>query len=187
MQKLYCYVDETGQDTEGEFFIVSVIITEEDRDDLTKILETIEQASGKGKVKWIKAKKQARIAYIEAVLSEERFKGTLNYGVHRDTKDYLSKTVLTTARAILAYVEGKHKATVLVDGLQKSQVRWFGKALRHLNVSTRKVSGVKKEETDALMRLADAIAGLTRAAILGREELQKLFEKARKEGYIKEV
>jgi len=32
MQKLYCYVDETGQDTKGKLFLVSVIITEPQRD-----------------------------------------------------------------------------------------------------------------------------------------------------------
>jgi hypothetical protein len=33
-QKLYCYVDETGQDTLGQFFIVSVVITEDIREKL---------------------------------------------------------------------------------------------------------------------------------------------------------
>ena len=32
MQKLYCYVDETGQDVGSEVFIVSVLVAEEDRD-----------------------------------------------------------------------------------------------------------------------------------------------------------
>jgi hypothetical protein len=27
-EKLYCYVDETGQDTMGKFFIVSVVVFE---------------------------------------------------------------------------------------------------------------------------------------------------------------
>lgn len=27
-QKLYCYVDETGQDTEGRLFLVSVVVTD---------------------------------------------------------------------------------------------------------------------------------------------------------------
>jgi len=29
-QKLYCYVDETGQDTAGKIFIVSVVIIEKE-------------------------------------------------------------------------------------------------------------------------------------------------------------
>jgi len=189
MHKLYCYVDETGQDTEGQLFLVSVVITEEERDTLIEILETIEKASGKGKVKWIKAKDKARVAYIKAVLSEEKLKGSLHYGAHRNAKDYLPKTVLTTAKAVLSYPAAaeEYQVTVLVDGLPKAHVRWFGKELRHLGVRTRKVSRVRKEENDALMRLADAIAGFTRAAISGRTDLAQLLKKAKENGTVVEV
>jgi hypothetical protein len=51
-QNFYCYVDETGQDTLGQFFIVSVVVTESERDSLTAELDMIERLSGKGKVKW---------------------------------------------------------------------------------------------------------------------------------------
>jgi len=30
-KKYYCYIDETGQDTQGKIFIVSVIITEREK------------------------------------------------------------------------------------------------------------------------------------------------------------
>lgn len=32
MQKLYCYVDETGQDTKSEFFIVVVVVNDENQE-----------------------------------------------------------------------------------------------------------------------------------------------------------
>ena len=48
MQKLYCYVDETGQNTKGRLFIVSVIVTEGEREELARQLEEIEKASKKG-------------------------------------------------------------------------------------------------------------------------------------------
>jgi hypothetical protein len=32
-QNLYCYVDETGQDTNGKFFVVSVVIADSRRDE----------------------------------------------------------------------------------------------------------------------------------------------------------
>ena len=51
MQKLYCYVDETGQDTKGKLFIISIVLTERERDELEKRIEEIEQKSGKGKLK----------------------------------------------------------------------------------------------------------------------------------------
>jgi hypothetical protein len=39
--KFYCYVDETGQDTFGELFIVSVVVSAADRDSLVSTLEEI--------------------------------------------------------------------------------------------------------------------------------------------------
>lgn len=50
-QKLYCYVDETGQDTEGDLFVVSLVVTGDERDELLKLCESIEKKSGKGKFK----------------------------------------------------------------------------------------------------------------------------------------
>lgn len=46
-QKLYCYVDETGQDTEGQLFLVSVVVTEQEQESFAHELERIEAESGK--------------------------------------------------------------------------------------------------------------------------------------------
>ena len=63
-QKLYCYVDETGQDTLGQFFIVAVVITEDVREQLIARLEHIEQVSRKGKAKWTASRPAQRLAYM---------------------------------------------------------------------------------------------------------------------------
>lgn len=34
MRKCYCYVDETGQDTKGSLFLVSVVIVQSDRNEI---------------------------------------------------------------------------------------------------------------------------------------------------------
>lgn len=47
MQKIYCYVDETGQDTKGELFLVSVVIAKDERDNLIEKLEEIERSTRK--------------------------------------------------------------------------------------------------------------------------------------------
>jgi hypothetical protein len=41
MDKIYCYVDESGQHTHGEYFLVSVLITDEDRETIEQILFNI--------------------------------------------------------------------------------------------------------------------------------------------------
>ncbi len=143
MQKLYCYIDEFGQHTNGDLFLVSVVIAEEERDSLIKLLDDIEKTSGKGKVKWIEARHDARNTYIRTVLQTPEFQGKLHYAVYRNTRDYLPRTVLTTARAILADASKDYKATVFVDGLPKSRIKWFGTELRHLYIKTDKVRGVR--------------------------------------------
>ncbi len=50
-QKIYCYVDETGQDTHGDLFIVSVIVSDQERNQVIALCEKIEQETGKGRVK----------------------------------------------------------------------------------------------------------------------------------------
>src|SRR5271165_6282825 len=45
--RLFCYVDETGQDTLGRFFIVPVVVTGDPRERLVAKLEQIEHVSHK--------------------------------------------------------------------------------------------------------------------------------------------
>ena len=48
--------------------------------------------------------------------------------------------------------------------------------------------GVRREEADALIRLADACCGFVRAALSGRQpEMAALFERAKTNGYLTEV
>jgi hypothetical protein len=54
-QKLYAYVDESGQDTFGELFVVATVLTADNHARVRQSLERLERASGKGLRKWIKA------------------------------------------------------------------------------------------------------------------------------------
>jgi hypothetical protein len=87
-KKLFCYVDETGQDTLGALFVVSVVVTREDRGPLRRDLEAIERSSGKGQVKWHRAKRPTREAHIRAVLSLATLRGKLFYDAYRNTWNY---------------------------------------------------------------------------------------------------
>ena len=186
-QKIYCYVDETGQDTLGKFFIVSVIVTGDMRERLVAKLEQIEHTSHKGKSKWTAARPSERLAYMKSVLSEPLFKQTLHFSFYEHTKTYMALTVLATARAISS-VPDRGVAAVYVDGLPKPRVRWFGTELRHLSIRTSKVVGVRKEESDALIRLADTCCGFVRQALMGTDEkMKELFEQAKRQDYLKEV
>lgn len=186
-QKLYCYIDETGQDTRGSLFIVSVIVTAEEREPLRQALERIERLAKKGRRKWTDSREQNRMEYMREVLTTPACKGKLMYAVYRDTTDYLGRTVLAVAHAIPAYTESDYEATVFVDGLPKSQTRLFGSMLRRFRIRTKKVRGVRKEQADALMRLADALCGFIRAAVSGESAFSSLLDRGKAAGYVREV
>jgi hypothetical protein len=184
VQKLHCYVDETGQDTKGSVFFVSVVILEQERERLEYILERIEQASGKHKRKWSKSKPERRYAYMRSVLGEADFVGSLYYRHALNTMDYVQVTVQTTAEAIIQYATVPYKATVIVDGLSKTDERKFAAGLRQNGVRTEKIRGAT-DEADIFIRLADAVCGFLREALEHHiEELQSLMAEGIKSGHI---
>ncbi len=185
-QKLYCYVDETGQDTEGQLFLVSVVVTEQEQETFARELERIEAESGKRHSKWHKSAVGRKIAYIKAVLACPIFQRTIFFSHYANSQAYVDLTVYTTAKAILQRAQDDYKATVIVDGLSGSQVRHFSNELRKLHIRIRKVRGAR-DEAEPGIRLADAFAGFLRDVQEGKEYAQELFQEATAIGVVREV
>ncbi len=185
-QKLYCYVDETGQDTKGDLFIVTVVVTGNERDALRRACEEIEQISGKGRRKWIKTRYKRRVAYIRQVFQRPIFRGKLYFALYRNQKDYLALTVQTVVSTLQTAVKSEYKATVLIDALPRSLERETGLQLRRRGIHA-KVRGVKKDENDVLVRLADAVCGLVRAEIEEQPDMQYLFSQGVRRGFLTNV
>jgi len=70
-QKLYCYVDESGQDPQSIFFVVVAVVSDQQQDDLREKLYAIEQHARTGFRKWHKSQPKRRLGYLEAVLDQE--------------------------------------------------------------------------------------------------------------------
>jgi hypothetical protein len=185
-RKIYCYVDETGQHNPSGPFIPGVVIVRGDRDALKLILEDIERQTRKNRLKWIDAPAGVRLDYMSAVLKEPPFQGALFYGIHHSRTDHLHCTAITVADAIVGYRPSRYKATILVDGLPKASINSFGAMLRRLGVSTDKVRGIRKEDTDALMRLADALCGFVREGLKG-DRTGSALDIARKKNHVRQV
>jgi hypothetical protein len=199
MEKLYCYVDESGLDTMGEAFFVAVVITAGEQQVARDRLEQIEREVKKIRPKWNRTFPAVRAAYIQRVLQE---KGLFERLLFRryfggGTQDYLERTAETTAEALLEYVTAedvvRSQVTILVDGLPEASVEVFRKFLRprlhasRRRVDTRKIRGLR-DDNDALMRLADALVGFVRSAWMEPNgELAALFKKAMKDGLVTEV
>ncbi|MCL4831384.1 MAG: hypothetical protein KJZ86_03050 [Caldilineaceae bacterium] len=73
IQKRYCYVDESGQDTQGQLFIVAVVIVGEERKLLQQTCLEIEALSRKGTRKWARSNSIRRQAYINDPLNRSEF------------------------------------------------------------------------------------------------------------------
>jgi len=185
-QKLYCYVDETGQDTKGDWFLVAVVIVADKKDEIEKILMDIEYSSGKHKTKWRKTKHERRESYIDKIKREIKFKNCFYYSVYKNTTLYPDMVVLTTAKAILDKAHDDYTALITVDGLKPNLEKIFAVSLRRLKIKTEKVKGAR-DESSPFVRLADSLAGFARDAFENQKWAKESLDKLSKKGFIHEV
>jgi len=186
-KKLYCYVDETGQDTKGRFFLVAIVITGEEREELIKELEKIEAESLKGISKWKKTSPQRRITYIERILDNRLFADKISYAAFTSGQDYQEMTIVATSKAIISAAPlNNYEASVYVDGLSRTDRFVVGAGLRHRHVRVKRVRGIT-DESNALIRLADAVAGFVRDCIEGDENMKPLYQKVIAAGLLKKL
>lgn len=164
-KKLYCYVDETGQDTQGTLFIVTVVIPK-NKDALLAYLEEVEKDSGKEKFKWGKADPRKRKRYLTAILTQKKYPLMVYYSVYKRSKTYKHATILSIAKAITS-IRGHDtiRFIIYVDGLSKKDQMYYGAQLHQLGIASKKVKGVRRDESNALIRLADSICGYLRDGI----------------------
>ncbi len=186
-QKIYAYVDESGQDTEGLIFVVSILIFEEEKEVLEAELERIEKESGKKNLKWHKSGRNERMRYIGGLIDAKIMQEKIFYDVFGDSKKYIEMTSYATAKAILKKVDDDYKATVFVDGLKRGEFAVFVKGLRDLRIKTKKIRGIKKDENNIFIRLVDAICGLVRDAKDGEKWATEILEKMNKENIVSEL
>ncbi len=187
MKKLYAYADETGQDTLGGFFLVAVVVVGSERDELLHWLVEVEKEAGKGFLPWHKSRHEARAAYVDRVLAEPRLRGSIFYSVYPGTRAYRDLTLLTIAKALGERVRRRdYKVTVVIDGLRRGEARQAAMGLRRIRVPVRKVRGAR-EESNALVRLADAMAGFIRDAEEGISDWRGRLERAKAQKTIRQV
>ena len=190
--KFFCYVDESGQDTLGQLFVVGVVLTNRERDELKHFCETIEQQSGKHRLKWYEAEHGARMAYIRDLLQALPASVQLYFATYQQSRDYFSLTVDAISQALQQTLADSlepenYKVTVLIDGLPRSREQVVGSRLRRSGIRIDKVRGVKKEENDALIRLADALCGFIRLVVTERSEAKILFDEAIQRGRLRRL
>ena len=186
MQKLCCYVDETGQDVTSAFFIVVAVISDAEQDVLRTQLLDIESIAQTGHRKWHKSRPDRRMNYLQLVLQRQVAAGEVYFGRYQKPLPYFLPMLETIERAISAQPHGQYRAIVYVDGIDKKKAQELTNALRLRKVKLELVRS-RRDESEPIIRLADMWAGCLRDARLGEREAQGLVDKAAQSGYLIEV
>src|SRR5437879_2315333 len=167
-QKLYAYVEETGQDTHGRIFVVTVVISDENYQQLITLCEAYEQASQKGRTKWHGTNPQARLEFMRLVIGDNRFQGVLCYSKFQNQlrPNFDAFTVDTLAGVISSKLDTSHYVVeAWIDGLSESKRTEYANRIRAKGLKNVSLHRVRKEQSNTLIRLADALAGLLRDAL----------------------
>lgn len=178
--KLYEYIDESGQDTNGKLFVVSVLVLGAQRYELAKALESIEIESGKRKKKWTDAKHAERESYFHSAMRLESLKEAVYFDMLRGSKDYFSFTATVAADAVRKRTKKKDEVTIYVDGFTKVEIEKFKRILRPSMKARSFVKMIRRDESSSLIRLADALCGLLRDADEGSEWARGIVKSLRR-------
>jgi len=186
MEPLYCYVDETGQDTFGKFFLVSVVVTGSARESIRRTLRAIEKETGKRTKKWTKSTLRQKVAYIERVLDDKLFSEGIFYAEYAGTTDYPTLVMKTLARVLNSLDPHSRKIVVFIDGIGRTERRRVAVTLRRQGIRTKKVRGLH-HESDEFIRVADAVAGFVRDYLEEKEYAIGIYKRAVKHRILRPV
>jgi hypothetical protein len=177
IDKFYLYIDESGQDTEGVYFLVAVVILPQATvNDLEEMLERIEQETGKQKRKWRGSRPRARMAFLERILQIPELERAVFYMSFSDTKAYTELTASAIAHAILERATGEYRAYITVDGLKDKERSQISRTLQRHGIKRRKLRG-GREERNVFLRLVDIMAGFIRDYEEGKSYAQEIYRR----------
>jgi hypothetical protein len=185
-QKIYAYVDESGQDASSEFFIVVTVVAENERDELRQKISTIEQRTKTGIKKWHKLSNDRRIAYLTTILDMRVAHGRVYFGRYKKPIPLIFSVVDALEKAIKEVAKGKYRADIYIDGIDRQKAQEYTNALRVRGISLRLIKGLR-DESEPLIRLADMWAGCIRRTLFGDKDSKEVFGRAQEQRYLKDV
>ncbi len=186
MQKLSCYVDETGQDPTSDFFIVVAVVSEKDQEMLRRQLTDVEDAAQTHHLKWHKTAHQRRMRYLSLLLEKKIAAGDVYFGHYRKPIPFFFPMIYVTEKAIKTVASESYRVSVHVDGIDQYKAKQLTNALRASGISLRMVKN-RRDESEPLIRLADMWAGCIRSALLKHTDAQALLKRAKHDGYLHDI
>jgi hypothetical protein len=185
-KKLYCYVDETGQDAGSELFIVVAVVVTSDVNAVRERLQELEKKTNVSSTKWHKSSHKYRIKFMEAFLSQGSEGLHVYFVKARKPVSYHTITLEILQKVLSANSTGITRVIVCIDGLSKTSGKQFTSALRTPMLKIKLTNGVR-DESEILIRLADRWAGCLRMALGGNEQCGTLLARAERNGVLTEI
>ena len=186
-QKLYCYVDETGQDAGSKFFVIVSVVSDQEQTQIRGELAEAEKDSKLGIKKWHRSRSPEKEDFLRLLIKQEVAKGDIYYRNFKKPLPFFLPMLEVVEKAIKDKVGNKpYVAIVYVDGIDKKKAQELTGGLRLKGISLSYVRGAR-DESEPIIRLADRWAGCIRDALEGKEVSVKILAKAEKEKYIKQL
>lgn len=173
MQKLYCYVDESGQDATAKLFVVVAIVSEGEQVLLRQRLEAIEHETKVGQRKWHKSRRERRLEYLRRACTQRKGVCSAYYGSYRKPLPYFLPLLDTLEKAIQKEAATSSHVRVYIDGIDRKKALEMTNALRVRGISIDAVKS-RRDESEPFIRFADRLAGCLRVA-LHREGVERQF------------
>jgi len=186
MQKLYCYVDETGQDAGSDFFIVVAIIVTDEPEFLRKQLIELEKTIGVGNVKWHKLSHSKRIEFLFSTLQMQNTSFRIYYGKYKKILPFFLPLIETISKSIKDVASQDYRALVCVDGIDRKKAAELTFELRQQGINLKYVR-TARDESEVLIRLADRWAGCLRLDAKRHPGSTDLVALAKKKGLLKQI
>ena len=157
-ERYHIFVDETGQHSRGEYFLVcAVAVPTIDLDRVRQEVSALEARIGPSLQKWVHSTIQRKRRYLDEIRGLAEGLAPIHYRNHFGGTDYVAWAGELIADAILARVP-EAQVTVVVDGYNANECRTVQTALKAKSIRWAKVRGAR-DESEPMLRLADSLAG----------------------------
>jgi len=184
-QKLYCYVDETGQDDRSGVFVVVAVMNAGDQDKVRHALTEIETEAKTHQLKWHKTSPSRRLKYLKLAL-KKGIGSTVFFGSFRKPIPFFFPMLEVIEAGVKALAQVPYTARIFVDGIDHKKSAELTNALRVRGISLERVRA-RRDESEPVIRLADMWAGCIRAALAGKIGERTIVLRAMKEGYLRRI
>ena len=159
-QGLVClYADDSGQQSQGRFFVVAGLAVEHARSDVSDALCEAEEMSGKGRYRdWHGTSSRRRVAFLDCVSKTPLVRGRIFYKVYRNTTSDHMLLRADAAQAAIAAFAPRNRRAIFYEGLTRPNRDSLKRELRRRGLQSEVRTALWDKHPE--VRLADTLAAM---------------------------